>query len=60
MRRVVTILLILGLAVPFLAGCCSTCRNCEYKVPNMAHRYVVGQDCYPVDYYGNPYPKAAP
>lgn len=60
MRRVVTILLILGLAVPFLTGCCSSCRTCRYQVPDMPHTYVVDRDCYAVDYYGNPYPQRAP
>ena len=58
MRRVVTALLILSLAVPFLAGCASRCRDHEIRVPNTKYRTIVDQQCYPVDYYGNPYPKA--
>jgi len=57
MRRVVTTLLILSLAVPFLSGCASACRSSEIRVPDMKHAYVVDQHCYVVDRYGNPYPK---
>lgn len=58
MRRVVTTLLILTLAVPCLASCRSACGDNEIRVPKGTYTTVVDRECYAVDRYGNPFPKA--